>query len=80
MIRPVHHLLETVPKHVGVDLAVDLSIHIDHVHIALCRFANDRAIEDACVRVLRNVDAQRAVDLEFQPAVISKSSSSTQKY
>lgn len=75
----VHRFLETVPKHVGVDLAVNFSIHVDHIHIALRRVANDRAIEHACVRVLRNVDAQRAVDLEFQSgrASVSKSSPPT---
>ena len=79
VILRVHHFLETVPKHVCVNLAVNLSIHVDHIDIALGKVADDCAIEDARVRVLRNVDSQRAVDLKFQSgkAVVSKSSSST---
>lgn len=62
-------ILETVPEHIGVNLAVNLAIHVDDIHIALRRVANYCTIEDACVCVLQNVDAQRAVNLEFQPGV-----------
>ena len=62
-------ILETVPEHIGVNLAVNLAIHVDDIHVALRRVANYCTIEDAGVCVLRNVDAQRAVNLKFQPGV-----------
>jgi hypothetical protein len=80
VIFPVHHFLETLPKHVSVDLAVNFSVHVDHIHIALRRVADDGTVEHACVWVLRNVDAQRAIDLEFQPGIANVSKSSPEKH
>lgn len=57
VILLVHQSSETVPKHVGVDLPVDFRVHVDHIHIALRRIADDSTVEDACIRILRNVDA-----------------------
>lgn len=56
-------ILEGVPEHIGVDATIDLAIHIDDVHVTLGQVPDNRAVESASVGILRNIDAQRAVDL-----------------
>lgn len=51
----VHALIlksQTVPKHVGVDAAIDLAVDIDYVHVTLRWVANDGAVKDTRVGIL----------------------------
>lgn len=59
--------LQALPEHVGIEAPAHVLIHVYNVDIAFGLVADDGAVEVTRRCVLRNVDAERAVYLQFEP-------------